>query len=151
MGKVLATSQGSQSVAPPLYQNLAMQTQYKGNPQTQNPVTSSVHQGSILGPMLLNSFIIDPENRMAFTFSKFADDIKPGGVTDIPSGCTAIQMNGLETWTDSNLMKFSKIKHSFPQGNTCGGVSSCTSKCFLLTIWKAALSKKDLRHQKAPS
>lgn len=89
--------------------------------------------------MLLNTFINDPEDRMACTLSKFADDLKPGGVTDIPNGCAAIQMNGLETWTDRNLMKFSKTKHIFPQGNSCGGISSCTSKCFLLTIWKAAL------------
>lgn len=102
------------------------------------PVTSSVHQGSILGPTQFNVFINDPENGMACTLSKFTDDVKPGGVDDTPNGCADIQRDRLGTWTDRNLMKLSKMKCTIPQGNDCGTITSC----LLVTIWKAALEKR---------
>ena len=76
------------------------------------PVTSGIPQGSIRGPVLFNTFINDLDDGAECTLSKFAEDTKPGGVSDAPEDCATIQrdLNRLEKWSDRNLMKFSKKK-----------------------------------------
>ena len=77
-------------------------------------VTGGAPQGSILGPVLVNTFnnALDAGQRAAF--SQFADDTKLGGVAEMPEGHAATQkdLDRLEKWAERNLMRFKKGKCS---------------------------------------
>ncbi|GAB0191622.1 mitochondrial enolase superfamily member 1 [Grus japonensis] len=75
---------------------------------SQRPITSSVSQGSIVGPILLNVIINGLDYETECTLGKFADDTKLGEVADTAEDCAAIQrdLNRLEKCANRNLKMF---------------------------------------------
>lgn len=55
------------------------------------PVTNSVHQGLILGPVVFYIFINGVDNRTEYTLCNFADGTNLGGVVDTPKVCAAVR------------------------------------------------------------
>ncbi|PKU40849.1 rna-directed dna polymerase from mobile element jockey-like [Limosa lapponica baueri] len=65
-----------------------------------------------MGPVLFNIFISDLDHGAECILSKFADDSRPGGVTDKPEDGVAIQrdLHRLEKRAERNPMQFNKRK-----------------------------------------
>lgn len=58
----------------------------KGSMSKWSPVTSSVPQGSVLGPALFNNFVGDMDSGIKHALGKFADDAKLSAAAETQEG-----------------------------------------------------------------
>lgn len=71
--------------------------------------------GSILLPILAKIFVNALCDGTQCTIHNSTDDLKLGGVVDIPNGCAALQgdLNRLEKWVNRKLMEFNNANTRF--------------------------------------
>ncbi len=76
------------------------------------PVTSSIPQGSILGPFLLYVNDLPDVLSTTITVALFADDAKCSKVVRHPDDCTALQqeLNLLTNWSNEWGLSFNSNK-----------------------------------------
>ena len=84
----------------------------EGAKSTSSPVTSSVPQGSVLGPLLFLTYMNDLPNGLTSTVKLFADDTLLYGVVVGDSDCDNLQddLNKLEIWQHEWQMQFNPSK-----------------------------------------
>ena len=86
-------------------------------------VTSSVPQGSVLGPLLfvIYIYINNLKENVGSLISTFADDTKIGGVGDSGEDCQRIHqdINRLKTWAERWRMEFNLDKCEVMQFGRC--------------------------------
>lgn len=62
-----------------------------GRESGRRPATSGAPHGTVLGSVLLSTFINEPDEGAECTSSKFADDTKMREIADTLEGCAATQ------------------------------------------------------------
>ena len=98
-------------------------------------------QGSVLGPVMFNTFVSNIDSEIECTLSKFTNDTKLCGVVDTLEGRGAIQrgLDRLERWDCANLMKLNR-----PNARSCTWVGAIPGRN---TVWvengvRAALRRR---------
>ena len=64
-----------------------------GTESSWRPLSSSIPQGLMLGPVLFSIFISSLGEGIVSTLSKYANDTKLGEVDDTSEGCAAVQQD----------------------------------------------------------
>ncbi|KAJ7418868.1 hypothetical protein BTVI_27304 [Pitangus sulphuratus] len=95
-----------------LCSNLDINNNQMSSTQLDNHIMCGVPQGSILIPVLFNTFVNDLDVGLEGILSKFADDTKLRGAVDSLKGRQTLQtgLDKLEDWAFTNHMKFNKGK-----------------------------------------
>lgn len=102
-------------------------------------VTSSVSQGSILGAIFFNIFIKELDDEAERSLSKFADNMKLGGVADMLE-VRLTARGSLTGWR--HRLKGTSSCSTRGTARFCFRGGTSTTVCWGLTDWKAAIQKR---------
>lgn len=73
----------------------------------------NIPQGTVLGPVLFNTFVSNMDHGTEGTLSKFVNNTKLSGAVDTLEGIDAIQrdLDKIKRLAHENLMRFNKAKY----------------------------------------
>jgi len=117
-------------LVPPLMSERKQSVCIRGTFSDWVSITSSVPQGSVLGPTLFLIFVNDMPNIINSTLLMFADDTKLYHTITSPHDCNILQqdIDQISTWGDHSLMSFNFDKCHVMTFGKSDGLQSCSMK-----------------------